>query len=263
MVAVLSSRHTVHNPTVKYMATIDQGNLTTFEDLFRKNHNTPNSPYSKRRSISPMAEAGVKIRSLVDNFKENARYRLSIRMKKEGAQSDRFRPFPFIESASEKELPTYNDVLHDEIQRQCEEGYDKKANCEPFSTVVFPPTELLPQYLSINPDERFQQSNLTPEENLSAYVSALQSTLCLLRAGLSKTDGDALLKKLQEVFDIQDEEQEIWFDHITRNAEFKDNIECRFVAFNWFIRLLEISSKVLCFKVSTLCNITLIIDLID
>ena len=185
-----------------------------------------------------MAEAGVKIRSLVDNFKENARYRLSIRMKKEEAQSERFRPFPFIESASEKDLPTYNDVLHDEIQRQCEEGYDKKANSESFDSVVFPPTELLPQFLSTIPEERFQQSNLTPEENMSAYVSALQSTLCLLRAGLSKKDTDTLLKKLQDVFDIQDEEQESWFNHITRKAEFKDNIECRFVAFNWFIQVL-------------------------
>ena len=207
------------------MATVEESYLSAFEHLYTKRNIPSTSPIVKRRSISPMAEAGVKIRTLVGNFKENARYRLSIRMKKESGHQERFRPFPFVDMPASKELPTYNDVLLGEIQKQYEEELDKpRSNSEPDTQVAFPPKDML-QYLDAHPEER--QANLSPEEHMSAYVSALQSTLCLLRAGLSKTDGDTLLKKLQEVFDVQDEEQESWFKHIEKHGTFHDNIECR------------------------------------
>ena len=206
------------------MATVQESYLSAFEHLFTKRPISSASPPVRRRSNSPMAEAGIKIRTLVGNFKENARYRLSIRIKKESAQ-ERFRPFSFANMPASKELPTYNDVLLGEIQRRYEEELDNpRSNSEPEVQVVFPPKDML-QYMDTHPEER--QASLSPEENLSAYVSALQSTLCLLRAGLSKTDGDTLTQKLQEVFDVQDEEQENWFKHISGHSDFIDNIECR------------------------------------
>ena len=220
------SRHTETDTTVdKYMAAVQESYLSAFEHLFTKITISPESPPIQRRSISPMAEAGVKIRNLVGNFKENARYRLSIRMKKESGHQERFRPFPFTNMPASKELPTYNDVLLGEIQRRYEEELDKpRSNSEPDAKVAFPPKDML-QYLDTHPEER--QANLSPEEHMSAYVSALQSTQCLLRAGLSRIDGSTLTQKVQEVFDMQDEEQVNWFKHIEGHSDFHDNIECR------------------------------------
>ena len=212
------------------MATVDKDYLTSFEDWLRRNTSSPvYSPVVKRRSNSPMAEAGNKIKNLVGNF-NNAKSRLSIRLKRESGNQDRIRQFPFSDLSRGKQLPTYNEVLLEQIQQKYEKELDKpRSNSEPETRFEFPPKDLFPQFLSTLPEERSRQSSLSPEEQMSAYLSSLQSTMCLQRAGVSRTDVGTLLKNLQEVFDVQDEQQETIIDYISEHAHFYDNIECRYV----------------------------------